>query len=93
MVDDVITDSNILNLSHLDPFSIVVGPGRSDAVVKMARPPALVSVATPGLICPSSTVVISIDVSTSESLVLSTCFSTINSQGWAFNLKTLDENV
>jgi hypothetical protein len=25
--------------------------------------------------------------------VLSTCFYTINSQGWAFNLKTLDENV
>jgi hypothetical protein len=25
--------------------------------------------------------------------VLSTCFCTINSQGWAFNLKTLDENI
>jgi hypothetical protein len=92
-MDNVITDSDILNLSHLDSFSIVVGPGHSDAVVKMAGPPALVSVAAPGLICPSSTVVISLGISTSESLVLSTCFYTINSQGWAFNLKTLDENI
>ena len=83
---DVITDGNILNFSHLDTFSIVVGPGHSDAVVKMARPSALVSVAAPGFICPSSTVVISLGISTGESLVLSTCFCTIDSQGWSFNL-------
>ena len=86
VVYDVITDGNILNFSHLDSFSIVVRPGHSNAVVKMAWPPALVSVATPGLICPSSTVVISVDISASESLVLSTCFCTIDSQGWTFNL-------
>ena len=41
VVNDVVTDRHIFDRVHFDSFSVVVGPGLSDAVLQHAGPLAL----------------------------------------------------
>ena len=92
MVDNVVADSDILDLLHLDALSVVVSPGVSNAVLEHARPLALGSVAAPCLIL-SLSAVEALSVTTSESGVFGTCLCTIDVQGWTLDFKTLHSDV
>ena len=91
VMNDVVTDHHILDLFHFNAFSVVVGPGISDAVFQHVGPLALAcSVASRlGGVLSTGPLVIT----ASESFVLITSLLSIDVKGWTSNLKSLDGDV